>query len=181
MLKNLIRPWRRLYEIKQERLARETGIHAVSLSRIENGTEPSVTNALKICGALSQISGRSVLVEHVFHYSDSGADIALAALQDASNEVHIVGRVARATRGTEPTPLLDAAPFAVWLRWLMDREQISITEATRRLGISEKTARGVLKGGGVQVQLATVERALVADDEWALRDVYPALFEDPPM
>jgi DNA-binding XRE family transcriptional regulator len=87
-----IREWRELEQptiIKQAVLAREVGIHEISLSRIERGkTEPSVTTALKICEAMSRLLGRDISVEHVFYHSDDGSDIAWAALSNAEDEVH---------------------------------------------------------------------------------------------
>ena len=89
---NIIQPWRQLYEIKQVVLAREAGIHAVSLSRIENGAEPTVTNALNICDALSRLSRphRDIGVKDVFYRSEHGADSYAAwdAREQAADEVH---------------------------------------------------------------------------------------------
>ncbi|MDQ6807429.1 MAG: helix-turn-helix domain-containing protein [Actinomycetota bacterium] len=85
---NLVQAWRKVYAIKQETLAREAGIHRVSLSHIERGTEPSVTNALKICDALHRLSRprRYIAVENVFYYSPESKQSANRVREDAADD-----------------------------------------------------------------------------------------------
>jgi DNA-binding XRE family transcriptional regulator len=89
---SLIGDWRRLYSIKQAQLAREAGLHVITLSRIENGSEPGVTNAIKLCRALSRLSGRQISVEQVFYESEKARwapmDAPTEALYKAEHEVH---------------------------------------------------------------------------------------------
>lgn len=67
----LLKRWRRALGIKQENLARKADLHVVTLSRIETGTiEPGVNNALKICRALSALSGQKLRVEEVFGFDE---------------------------------------------------------------------------------------------------------------
>jgi DNA-binding XRE family transcriptional regulator len=85
--------WRRLYGVKQATLAREAGLHVVTLSRIENGAEPSVSNALAICRALSMRATRPISVEDVF-----GDGPYPEAFERAVDDLHRA--VARATEAT---------------------------------------------------------------------------------
>ncbi len=83
--------------------------------------------------------------------------------------------VARVNRRQYGTVLLDSAPFADWLRWIVGRDDTSIKGLAVRFGVGDKTLREALKGR--DVELATVERALIADDTIALRELYPCLYE----
>ena len=166
----LIQNWRKLYEIKQTELAREAGVHEITLSKIENGAmEPKITTALRICAALSKLSGRDVVVEHLFYCSDEGSDVAQGAYRRASSDL---GDGLASPPRSVSHPRLEYGPFRAWLLWVMERDGMNIRETARKLGISDKTAREVLKRRR-DVNLATVERALIADNSVMLGDLYP--------
>jgi DNA-binding XRE family transcriptional regulator len=87
-----VRDWRRMYGIKQQVLAREADLNVITLSRIENGAEPSVTNAIGLCRALSRLAGREISVYHVFDDPDD------SAFYEAEREVHRAQASADLTR-----------------------------------------------------------------------------------
>lgn len=74
--------------------------------------------------------------------------------------------------------LVDPVPFATWLRTVIIRDGSTANETSLRLGLGEKTVRELLNGRRQGVELATVERALIADDTITLRELYPNLYEE---
>ena len=80
-----------------------------------------------------------------------------------------------------PTPdereTVSSVPFAEWLREVLDRDKSSIHDLEMRFGIADRTLRLILNGHTERVELATVERALVADDTITLRELYPDWYE----
>lgn len=73
---------------------------------------------------------------------------------------------------------VDPEPFAVRLREIMARDDVSKIELAARLGLSARTVVAITNGERVRLDLNTIERALLADDTITLRELYPALYQE---
>lgn len=73
--------------------------------------------------------------------------------------------------------LVPAGPFVAWLRDVMARDEATIVALAERFGIQDRRLREILNGQPT-VELATVERALIAEGVETLMDLYPGLYEE---
>lgn len=80
----------------------------------------------------------------------------------------------RAQRNT--SCLVAAAPFREWLRDVLERDEATIVDLAARFGIQDRRLREILNGQPT-VELATVERALIAEGVETLMDIYSDLYE----
>lgn len=83
------------------------------------------------------------------------------------------GHVPRRRMVSAGGPLVSSVPFAAWLREVMARDGATQRDLAERFGVSDRSLYAILREGR-DVELATVERALIADGTTMLWELYPA-------